>query len=300
MDSTNKQTEEEFWPASLVHLAQPYVAPSDEYVVVGEVSSELANGYHGNRLIYTALVPREQAKEALQALGGIGQGVSAHGPRPYVGKEGGYGSSFWIHGPKESAARYEVLVDAWRVHDREILVPDNGFLMCYGLTPRTLEDGTLVWDDLSVPVYDVVRVKPESIYSDGESSTARVEILREYIEDYLDLKSAVAIATQFEERWSVGDPLFDGMVGSGPGLTVELKGRTLWLKRIEGLPYGDQLSQVWCSRLILVPQKRPISNPEKISLKWPDRPSPNHGFWTSSRVWRDGRGIRPGRSACFL
>jgi hypothetical protein len=275
MDSTNKLIEEDFWPASLAHIAEPYVAPSDEYVIVGEVSSEPANGYRGNRLIYTALVPRGQVDAALQAVGGIGQGVRAHGPRPCVGKEGGYDSSFWINGPDGPATRYEALVHTWRVHNRDVLIPDDGFLMCYGLTPRTLADGTLVWDDPSVPVYDVVRVKPESIYTTEEwHSTARVEILRDYLEDYLDLKGAVAVATQFEERWSSGDPLFESVVGSGPGAQVGLKGRTLWLKPAEGLPHGDQLSQVWCSRVVMVPQRRPISDPQEQSLKWPDHPAP--------------------------
>ena len=82
--------------------------------------------------------------------------------------------------------------DPIEIHDRHIVLPFNGLLQHYGLSPALLSNQTgqaepmMVWHDLSVPTYDVVRVTPLSIYqTPKQTSTARVEILREYLEDYL-------------------------------------------------------------------------------------------------------------------
>ena len=37
--------DDSFWPASLAHLTAPYLTDSSEYVTIGEISSEPANGF---------------------------------------------------------------------------------------------------------------------------------------------------------------------------------------------------------------------------------------------------------------
>jgi hypothetical protein len=135
-----------------------------------------------------------------------------------------------------------------------------------------LQDGKVVWDDLSIPTYDVLRVAPVSIYTihDG-CSTARVEVLREYLEDFLFAHECAALATQFEQRFSTGDPIFDSAVGSGEGFEVKLPGRQFWLKRVENFDAGDQLSDVWCTRLVLMPEHAMDS---EQTLQWPDHDGP--------------------------
>ncbi len=258
-DRVSPRIRASWWPAPLRHVGESLLKPTDDYAAVAEVTSEAINGYVGNRLLYTALVPYNQVDSALKAHGSIGHGVESYGPHPCIGSEGGFDSSFWIDGP--NGARYETLVEAWQNNNRYVLLPDAGFLMCYGLVPRLLQDGSMAWDDPSLPVYDVVRAVPELLYTvDGGHSPARVEVRRDYLEDYLSLKGCAAVATLFDERWSANDPEIAKLLGGGPGITLKQPGRTLWLKRIHWKHF-NQISQVWAARLLLLdPKTRPISD----------------------------------------
>lgn len=72
----------DFWPAPLRHCANPLVNPADEYVTIGEISSNEINGYRGNRLFYTALVPFDKVEPLLKAVGGIGHGIFSESRHP--------------------------------------------------------------------------------------------------------------------------------------------------------------------------------------------------------------------------
>jgi hypothetical protein len=153
-------------------------------------------------------------------------------------------------------------------------MPFNGLLQHYGLSPEVLPGPTkeaapiMVWHDVSVPTYDVVRVTPLSVYkAPNQTSPARVEILREYLEDYLLANECVALATQWEGRYSTGDTAFDSVVGQHEGLSAELKGRHIWLKRVEHSDDGDQWSDTWCTRLVMKPEN--ALNADQ-TLEWPD------------------------------
>ena len=61
------------------------------------------------------------------------------------------------------------------------------------------------------------------------------------------------------------------------GLSAELKGRELWLKRVEHLKEGDQYSDTWCTRLVMKPEKA-LDADQK--LEWPD----HHGPITGSPI----------------
>jgi hypothetical protein len=267
------QIDATFWPASLAHLTLPYTDASSQYVTIAEISSEPANGYPGTRLLYTAMVPKDEVQECLERTAGMGHGVSSgSGEMEFAGTPPSPTTAFWVESRRADGKRYLSLVETWRVHDRHILQPWGGLLRHFSLTPRVLQDGRVVWDDLSIPTYDVVRVAPVSIYTikDG-CSTARVEILREYLEDFLFAHECAALATQFEQRFSTSDPIFDSAVGSGNGFEVKLPGRQFWLKRVENSDEGDQLSDVWCTRLALMPEHAMDSDQ---TLTWPDHEGP--------------------------
>ena len=132
------------------------------------------NGYKGLLHLNTALIPISDLNDVLNAPGGIGWKVESWGPHPIVDEEGGYNSSFWIDGPKDSDKRYETIINSWLNHNKTVILPDNGLLMCYGLIPRFLKDGTIYWDDPSKPVYDVIRVIPLSEYIPNEHTYASV------------------------------------------------------------------------------------------------------------------------------
>jgi hypothetical protein len=271
--------DDNFWPASLTHLTAPYLKDSSEYVTIGEISSEPVNGFSGTTLLYTAMVPAAEADECLTRPGGIGHGISHLKGQPVYSPAGGNpNGAFWVDSRRLDLKRYQALVESWQVHDRHILLPFNGILQHYGLSPAVFTiqaeqtNPMMAWHDLSVPTYDVVRVVPLSVYkAPTQASVARVEILREYLEDYLLANECVAFATQWEGRYSTGDPAFDSVVGKEDGLSAELKGREVWLKRVENVDDGDQWSDTWCTRLVMKPTKALDSDQV---LEWPDHQGP--------------------------
>lgn len=68
--------DDDFWPASLAHLIKPYMSDSSQYVTIGKISSEPLDNFPGTRLLYTAMVPANEADECLARPGGIGHGIS--------------------------------------------------------------------------------------------------------------------------------------------------------------------------------------------------------------------------------
>jgi hypothetical protein len=273
------QIDDDFWPASLVHLTKPYISDSSQYVTIGEISSEPVNNYPGSRLLYTAMVPADEAAQCLAQPGGIGHGIShLKGQLLYDPAAGNPSAAFWVESRRPDHKRYQSLVESWQVHDRHILLPFTGILQHFGLSPRVLPDLTIAWDDLSIPTFEVVRVSPLAVYEVPRfETTARIEILREYLEDYLLANKSVAIATQWEERYSIGDPAFDAVIDKTDGLSAELKGREIWLKRLEQIEDGDQYADTWCTRLVMKPDKARDSDQK---LEWPD----HHGSIVSSGI----------------
>lgn len=273
MAQISASLQQNFWPSSLAHLAEPWIAAEDERVTIAEISSDPVNGFAGNRLLFTALVPKDEVDQVLTAPGGIGTEVRCWGPRPDVDPEGGYDGSFWINGPAGSSKKYETIVNSWQHHNKAVLLPDNGLLMCYGLVPRVLKENGVAWDDPAKPAYDVIRVVPLSHYSIESGHTpSRITIRKDYLEDYLSLKGCVAVATFFEERYSSGDHSIEGLLGNQEIVSFDnLPGRILTLRRSSSR-FGNQLSQVWGCSLMLAPVNRPISEEQEPALKWPDRP----------------------------
>ncbi|MBL8230558.1 MAG: hypothetical protein JNL98_18855 [Bryobacterales bacterium] len=260
-----KRLEVDFWPASLRHLSKPYSNSADGHVLVARVSSEPSGAYPGFECLHTALVPLPEVGAILNTPGGIGQEVRCWGPRPtHLGQA--RRNDFWVDGAIVGQ-QYEALVHTWRVQDREVLVPDNAFLMCYGLVPRTCNDGSIHWDDPRGPTYDVVIVHP--VYM--PKTTASISVLRRYLEDYLSLKECAALGVYYEERYSAGDTAFDEAVGPTGWRNAELPGRRFWLRRVHIPPqHEDQLSQVAGCRLILPPGVKPVTEEERPTLDWPD------------------------------
>lgn len=275
------------WPPPLAHCGDPLVQPTDEWVTVGEVTSEPANGYKGNRFLYTALVPSDEVSAALTADGGIRNDVSGGGFQRTFAPNGQYSPQFWIGGP--DGKRYESLIHSWDNHRQLILLPDDAFLMAYRLAPRILSDGSIRWDDLDRPVYDVVRVSPLSNYAGADGySTARTTIRRDYLEDYLSRKNCVAVGTYFDERYSLDEPEVGKLIQQS-GFSVKQPGRQLWFKRMH-LDFANQISQVSACAILMIPKGEPISSPIEEDLRWPDRATPVKGrgkgtFGTMERAY---------------
>jgi hypothetical protein len=110
-------------------------------------------------------------------LASLGIAVSTSGPWP-VPTGNPYKPQFWVEAHVRE--RYEPLVLSWSSHSNTVLAPDLGFLMTYGLVPR-VAGGTVVWDDLTGPVRDVVRVTKPSVYDSLRYTPASVSISKRYL-----------------------------------------------------------------------------------------------------------------------
>lgn len=263
-----------FWPGPLQHCARPLVSDIDEQIVIAEVTDEPVNGFAGTRMLFTALVPLEDVASVLRTVGGIGHGVSSEARRPAYRTVDNYFPTFSIAGP--GSKRFESLVHTWVNHNKRVFLPDSALLMCYGLIPRTMKDGSISWDDPDRLVRDVVRVTPLSAYTTMEgNTTSRLTIRRDYLEDYLSIKESAAIATYWDERFSSDDPEVAALIGK-KGAKFEGPGRELWFMPIS-LDSANQVSQVWGCALVMSPNGRPISDPIESELTWPDRRSPIQG-----------------------
>src|SRR6266849_4754848 len=190
----------DWWPSQLSHI--PNEDPwGSKYVVVAEIKRFDDAGYTSARELFSALVPIAELDEVKKSLAKLGHGVSTTGPHPMPHGDSVYEPRFWIEARDLPSERYEPLVLSWSSHDRTVLLPDPGFLMTYGLIPRTLANGVVSWDDPARPVHDVVRVSTPSTYKFLATTTADILIRKDYLQDYLTLRQMAMIQMYWEKRW---------------------------------------------------------------------------------------------------
>ena len=257
-------------PKCLAHLNKGYLELTDDFVVIGEISSESHNVYRGTRKLYTVLVPLDRVQAVLNNPGGIGYQVESGGPRPSVKKGDSFKSDFWVRGI-ESEERFEPLIVSWEYHNKTVMMPDNGLLMCYGLCPRVLKDPEqIIWDDLSLPEYDVVCVKPLSHYDFPSNSGCSVKINRQYLEDYASLKNCAVVAVFYEERFSSIDDELEEHLNGQEAISIIAPGRSIDIKRVNFSVEEAVLCQIWGCRLVITPEGKPISEEHSLELEWPD------------------------------
>ncbi|MDE1161995.1 MAG: hypothetical protein PW792_08620 [Acidobacteriaceae bacterium] len=261
------------WPAPLAHCESPLIKFSDDRVLIGEITSEEQNGYKGNRLFYTAMIPVSELPTVLQVQGGLHHKVSSDSSNTSLGADDSKVFQFWIQSP--AGPRYESLLAVWDNSKQTVLQIHPEFLAAYRLVPRNLANGMVCWDDLSRPVYDVVRVESVSTYTSDGYSTARVTVLKDYLEDFLHQRSCAAVAVFFDERFSTDDTSVAEIIAKHGWHTVQAA-RQFWFKDID-LDFANQISQVSCTELLLDPHSSPISEPVEESLFWPGRTAPIHG-----------------------
>ena len=209
--------------------------------------------------------------EVLSHLGGIGHSVKGWGPGPCVDEGQAYNGDMWIEGPNGREDKLEALVVGWEYHNKSVLTPDNGFLLAYGLCPRVAKNpDRIIWDDLSVPVYDVVSVKPLSHYEVTKKySGAEVTINMKYLQDYASLKNCALVSVFYEERNCELDGEIEEFLDGEEAKEIDLPGRTLIVSRNDYNTEAPYFCRVWGCRLILEPTIRPISDTEKPELTWP-------------------------------
>lgn len=267
-----------YWPQSVAHLSQPYDDGVAEHVVIAEIDDSPFEGNKGFRKVSTALVPLELLDDVLSSRGSIGWEVESWGPHPCVDQGKTFDTHFWVDGRKDKKGeKFQTILNAWKHHDQEVVLPDSVMLMTYGLVPRYLSNGTVCWDDPQQPVYDVVRAQSHVDYN---KKTTRPLVLvtmrRDYLEDYCSLKGCAAVAVYYEERYSSGDKTFDEVLKGRKGCEHHLPGRLLGMANLNDRYHksNPQFSRVWGARLILRPTARPITDEKEPELVWPDDTDP--------------------------
>src|SRR5579872_6876406 len=173
---------DDWWPALLAHIPREDTWAQDE-VFVAEVKSFDEQPHAGQRAMFSALVPLDQIEVVKSALANLDHDVSTSGPHPFYTEGRAYLPKFWVGAKNLPTDRYEPLILTWQSHDKTILQPDPGFLMTYGLAPRSIEGGTVYWDDPQAPRYDIVTVTAPSVWDFPLRTAASVTISKDYLQD---------------------------------------------------------------------------------------------------------------------
>jgi hypothetical protein len=252
----------------LAHCGKPLVDATDDRITIAEITDEPINGYTGTRMLFTALVPMEELDAVMSSVDGLGQGIRTDSGDRAVAADGAHSPSFWVYGMQDKK-RFESLIHHWDNHNKEIIWPDDSFLMHFNLMPRFLDD-EVAWDDYDLPLHDVVRSTPVSTYDFRNGrTTARITVRRDYLDRYLTEKNCAAVVTYFDERFSTGDPEVAALI-KAKKFVFKQPGRELWFKNLQNLPF-DQISQVWGSAVLLKPSGHAALRPTPPDLKWPGR-----------------------------
>ena len=259
----------DWWPASLAHISKedPW---AHDHVIVAEIKPFDDGGRTGARITISALVPISDLDGVRQNLAALDNEVMTNGPWPTPREDQAYEPRFWIEANGPSGGRYEPLVLSWRSHDHTVFVPEPGFLMTYGLAPRSVGNGAVHWDDPAGPVRDIVKVTAPSVYSFPKMTSASVSISREYVQDYLTLRKKALVQSFQERRFSATDSEIEERLGSKQCVDLDTLNRRLRLFRI-----SDReriiLTEVSSARVLALPGPLPISNDplEAEGLLWP-------------------------------
>src|SRR5262245_50404854 len=197
------------------------------HVVVAEISKPW--GDESYRHLYTALAPPERVAELLARPGGIGHEVTTTGPHPSSFRGSfDYEPGFSIWAAEIVPEGLEPLIVAWQAGGRTILVPDQGFLMTYGLIPRSVQSATgdlIHWDDIARHRQYVVIAKMVSKDSFELQSEARVAIDREYLQDYATVRNCSLIQVFYASNDGPLTTEDQDMLARKAGQEFKLKGR---------------------------------------------------------------------------
>jgi prevent-host-death family protein len=263
--------EDDWLPETLAHVPTEDAWASDP-VTVAEIKNFEDGSNTGIRITTSALVPIADLAALSENLAALGHEVRASGPHPFPREDGAYEPRFWMESYGLSGGKYEPLVLSWRSHDHTIFLPDPGFLMTYGLAPRSLGDGTVSWDDPTGPVRDVVRASLSSVYSFPNSTAASVKISRSHLQDYLTLRKMALVQASVERRYSGTDSQIEKRLGGREMVDINDSNRRLRLFRTRGADRAILAEASW-ARIVARPADLPISDDplETEGLIW-------HGF----------------------
>ena len=260
---------DDWWPEPLKSIPEENPL-SNSHVVVAEISKPWGpqSFYEFN----TALVPLDLLFEVVDSLGGVPCKVESSGPHPCSHRGSfNYEPRFKF---KAKGHEFEPLVVSWKSGDYQVWLPDQGFLMTYGLVPRISEkDNLIYWDDPQEPKHNIVICKPLSEYFYELQSEARVLIDRQYLQDYATVRNCSLVRMYYAKNGGDLGSEFHEIMGNEHSKDIKLKGRLINLGKTFPTDSDDSklIAQVWGSRLLIVPKDSPVIEGqwEYGELRWP-------------------------------
>ncbi len=258
---------DDWWPLPLQHL-KSYSAQTGNYTVVAEITRPQAGKSY--RHTYTAFVHKTDIDTILSHIGCIGHEVNTSGPRPSGPP---FEPRFWVDTLGVTEDNLEPFVISWNEGEGRILLPDAGFLMTYGLVPnvtRKPSQWDMHWNDMSFPNYDVVLCKINSRDYFGEVKEARINVLTDYLQDYVTLRNMCLIQVYYEQNVGYGAEADYKLLNDQGYAEFELPRRKLVLKRDE-MNHELIFCMTWGFRLIAEPGILPVTDGYRDygELIWP-------------------------------
>lgn len=253
-----------WWPSPLKEFSQEN--PLDtKNIVVAEISEPW--GKNSWKHLFTGLITKSQYTTLIKHNGCIGHEIESPGPWPSSNKgKFNYKPSFWIK-DNDWKETIEPLIVSWESANRTILLPDQGFLMTYGLISRACDSGEIYWDDPANRICNVVQVQPPSEFNYELIKESRVLIRREYLQDYATVRDMHIIQIYFIENLSNNvDPISKRILRYGFD-EFTLLHRTICIRQDNNLCLH---AQIWGYRFLLNPRNAPVSDDEDYGkLNWP-------------------------------
>ena len=244
-------------------------SPIRKKITIGKIESSTINGYWGTSYLCTALVPLFYLDKLMGSNEESGHDVECSRVVPIEQLSDLFTEKFYIRGLLNEQIQFEPLVSSWQKHNKTVYIPDLKLLANYSLISRNSDQKTY-WDDPSIPRYNIIEVIPTSNYTIENGSTlSKVEIERDYLEDYAFLKKCAIVEFYFEERFiHVDEPEINLILSGENGKNIYEVNRRIKLMETTFENYKYNI-QIWGRQLILLPDSSPISNPKPMSLKWP-------------------------------
>lgn len=261
--------DDDWWPELLAHIAKED-AWADPNVTVAEIRSYDDPWLPGVRILWSALVPIAELEALNGQLIAFNYEVESTGrPGPGLNVAGSINPRFWIGAyTGKRHIEFEPFVLGWESHNHTAMVLDPRFAMTYGLMPRALPDGSIHWDNLAEPEFDVAVVGAPSVYQELSQTGSHVSVSRDYLQDYLTLRGMALVHVYYENRRGERDDAIDALLGDKDGACEKLSTREVDVRRRRE---GGFIAQIWGARVVAMPGGLPITEDplEENGLTWP-------------------------------
>ncbi|MDP8237497.1 MAG: hypothetical protein P9X24_00275 [Candidatus Hatepunaea meridiana] len=158
-----------WWPKRMRTFAEDDPMIHD-MVILAENSAPF--GEDSTFELFSGLIPMDKLDWVLRQPGPADWPLQSSGPHPTLVPSG----KPWFHLAFKDVD-VEPLVVSWEAGMRRIMLPDQGLLMTYGLIPRMIQsenDDEIIYDDLTIPEFGILRAKTVSHFEWMLKSTASV------------------------------------------------------------------------------------------------------------------------------